>query len=142
MKKLSILILLLLTLTSCKAQLPAYVSAGSLSSQATATEYIEWYNAIVESPQYDTVDVFRMPSVSDLRYVIIRPSATARVEYTNGRFITWLTPDRQWVEALTFNQHGEVIKGLNPIMISGKDLIVQYERCTGCTFKPNHKGEL
>jgi len=138
-------ILLMSTIWSCKAQLPSFVTAGTISEEATTEEYLSWYSKTVKEPIFDTVTVFKMPDFSDLRYVIIRPNCIARIEYNTGRFIGWLSPERQWIETVKFDEKGRVVKGMNPIMISAikeKGLIVQYERCTECVFKPNDKGKL
>ena len=138
---------LMLVMASCKAQnLPSYVSVPAPSHDSEdAMEYVNWYNATVKNPTFDTVTVFRMPEFSDLRYVIIRPISIARVEYKNGRFIGWLSKESQWIETVKFDTQGRVVGGMNEIMISAikeKGLIVQYERCPECNFKPNDKGKL
>lgn len=140
-----IIVFLMSGIWSCSAQLPTFVSAGQLSDEPTTEEYLSWYAMTVKEPVFDTVTVFKMPEFSDLRYVIIRPTCISRIEYNTGRFIGWLSPERQWIEVVKFDDKGRVIKGMNPIMISAikeKGLIVQYERCVGCTFKPNDKGKL
>jgi len=135
------IIFLMMVVVSCRAQLPSYVSAGA-PVEGDAMSYVEWYNATVIAPNYDTVSVFKMPEHSDLRYVIIRANSTARVEYTNGRFIGFLTPDRLWIERVKFSKDGVVVGGMNPIMISGAELIVQYERCIGCKWNGDYRGDL
>ena len=131
--------LFFLFLISCKAQVPEFALAGNISEDATTEEYVAWYNKTVVSPKYDTVSVFKMPEFSNIRYVIIRPiSGVARIEYTNGRFIGWLSKESIWIESLKFDAKGNVVQGMRPVMISAlkdKGLIVQYELCENCNFK-------
>lgn len=141
------LLILMFAIISCKAQpIPEFAKVGDLGLEPSAEEYISWYNKTVVNPKYDTVTVFKMPEFSDLRYVIIRPmSSVARIEYTNGRFIGWLSKESQWIETVKFDEKGIVVKGMNKIMISSlkeNALLVQYERCPTCVFKPNDKGKL
>lgn len=134
----NLLILFLLAgMGSCKAQLPEYVSAGPVPGNAI--DYINWYNAAVESPQWDTVSVYQAPAVSDIRYVIIRPLADATLEISreNGMRIGFICPECIWIDQVTFNPKGEVVSGLQAVTITGGKMIVQYEHCKECKFKPN-----
>lgn len=141
------LIAILFIAWSCKAQgIPQYALAGELERDADGDSVISWYNKVVVSPKFDTVTVFKMPEFSDLRYVIMRPlKGIARVETISGRFVCFLDPNRFWVEQVNFNKEGEVVRGMNAIMVSSNEpmgLLVQYERCETCKFKSNKKGEL
>lgn len=132
-------LLFFLFLMSCKAQVPEFALAGNIDEEATTEEYVSWYNKTVVSPKFDTVSVFKMPEFSNIRYVIVRPiSGVARVEYYNGRFIGWLSKETMWIEAVKFDDKGNVVQGMRPVMIysmKDKGLVVQYELCHKCKFK-------
>ena len=140
--RLSSIILLLLTIWSCTAQLPSYVSAGDKPTDAT--DYITWYNSIVESPQYDTVGVYEAPAFSDIRYVIIRSLNGDVLEVTrkSGAHLGFVCSECMWIDQVSFDQKGRIIGGLMDVTVKGGKMVVQYERCPECTFKPNFKGDL
>lgn len=137
--------LLVLVLASCKAQQPTFVGLGKIStnSENYDKEFVEWYNKLVDKPTFDTVSAFIMPTFSDLRYVLIRtlnPGDVARVEKTNGQFQFFLHKENMVISIVGWNEKGEVVQGLDPIMVSGCPLVVQYERCPDCKFTKQKGG--
>ena len=137
-------IFLLISVLGCKAQ-HTFTNLNKEPEKITDADWIGWYNKNVKTPKYDTVSIFKVPDFSNLRYIIIYPLGIARVEFKNGRFIEFLEKGQMWVERVNFNNKGEVTGGMRPIMISSlkeKGLVIQYETCEKCRFKPPNQSEL
>lgn len=133
-----------LSVMSCKAQ-NTFTNLNKEAEKVSDADWIKWYNKNVKSPKYDTVTVFKVPEFSKLRYIIIYPLGVARVEMSNGRFIEFIEKGHMWLEQVSFNAKGEVVGGMRPVMISSlkeKGLVVQYEECEKCKFKPPNSSEL
>lgn len=140
MKGVLLILLLMAAISSCKGQLPKYV-ANPLPKSGEIT--VEWYNNLVVNPKFDTVMVFKTPSFSTIRYVIVRPlysNEVARVESSTGHFLYFLTGERFYYSGVGYDGNGNVIRGLEDVQISGCKLVVQYEMCEKCKFKPSKGG--
>jgi hypothetical protein len=142
--KAALLFVMFWVLLGCKAQ-STFTNLNKRSETVTDADWIGWYNTNVKQPKYDTVTVFKVPDFSKLRYVIVYPLGVARVELSNGRFIEFIEKGHMWLEQVSFNAKGEVVGGMRPVMISSlkeKGLVVQYEECEKCKFKPPNSSEL
>ena len=137
-------VFLLISVLGCKAQ-STFTNLNKEADQVTDQDWIGWYNKNVKSPKYDTVTVFKVPEFSQLRYIIIYPLGVARVEFSNGRFLEFIDKGQMWVERVSYNNKGEVVEGMRPIMISSlkeKGLVIQYEVCANCKYKAPNQSEL
>lgn len=137
-------VFLMLSLLGCKAQ-NTFTNLNKQADQVTDQDWIGWYNTNVKKPKYDTVTVFKVPEHSKIRYIIVYPLGVARVEMSNGRFLEFIEKGQMWVERVTYNAKGEVVGGMRPIMISSlkeKGLVIQYEECEKCRYKPPNENEL
>lgn len=146
MRGVLILVLCVLALTGCRAQL--VVSDGDIYSaadDAAMMDFVQWYNRTMDGATIVKDTKFELPAVSDIVAVVVYPAdmkQTLEITRKSGSRIGFIEPGHLYRDEVSYNTRGEVIGGLQDVVITGGEMTIVFKRCPECVFKPGYRGDL
>lgn len=126
---------------ACKAQVTT-VSNTTEKPNYNST-YVEKINSLLNGAKCDTVDVWSPPKFSTITSVIAYSleGKSIEISYNSGTRIGFVPIERFYLDAVGYNKKGEVISGLQDVVLSGSKMVVYVKHCDSCKFSKT-KGDL